>query len=319
MKVKLLILIIVQCFVIIGLFFFIYKKKLNEKPTINALSAKTISRDNQSSYTYYYELPANTELKEIITNSPYNTINYVNSDTLHELKDYPVIKEEDTYRIITLGDSFTFGLFVKTHENWTELLEKQLSEEVKCKKIEVINLGVSGYDIQYSIERFRIRGQKYNPDLVIFFLRGEDIWQLNDKMRASIEKIEKAMGNISDHGNLNAGFAWETVFKRFQNDMSEDELIKIQSTNLVELNKYYQGDLLLMALPTEQDLLVTVLENYISRNDNSTLLQLKTDLEQDSSLVFPNDGHPNQAGHTLIAGELTEYVMNNYVNCNDEI
>src|SRR5690606_19045323 len=255
------ILIIVQCCIIIGLFFLIYKKKLKEKPIINVLSTKTVNQSNQSAYTHFYELPASTTLTEIIVNSPYNTSNYVNSDTLHEEKEYSVKKDKDTYRIITLGDSFTFGLFVKTHENWTELLEKQLSEDVTCKKIEVINLGVSGYDIQYSIERFRIRGQKYNPDLVIFFLRGEDIWQINEMMW---ELVETNVKSLKEHFKVDKNaHAWNQVIKMHQDKISESEMLRLQSNNISKINEYYSGQLILMTLPSKLELLMQVLTKYV--------------------------------------------------------
>ena len=56
-------------------------------------------------------------------------------------------KNKDTFRIITLGDSFTFGMYINTKDNWTELLEDKLNSDMGCKNIsmfEVINLGVGG-------------------------------------------------------------------------------------------------------------------------------------------------------------------------------
>ena len=132
-----------------------------------------------------YSISANENLKHFYEPNP-NTIisdqpewlkekvtNIINSDSLNERYEYEINKPDSTYRIITLGDSFTYGLYVNTEENFSEILEDKLNLKLKCKdipKFEVINLGVAGYDLSYAIERFRKRGNKYNPDLVIWLI-----------------------------------------------------------------------------------------------------------------------------------------------------
>jgi lysophospholipase L1-like esterase len=98
----------------------------------------------------------------------------INKDTLNERYDYSVKKQPGVFRIMTIGDSFTYGLYTNTDRNWTELLEDKLNADLRCqksRKVEVINLAVNGYDITYTVERFLKRGIKYNPDLVIWPIR----------------------------------------------------------------------------------------------------------------------------------------------------
>jgi hypothetical protein len=52
-----------------------------------------------------------------------------NQDGLNERYDYNTTKPDGIFRIITLGDSFTFGHFVDTKDNWTERLEDLLNED----------------------------------------------------------------------------------------------------------------------------------------------------------------------------------------------
>jgi len=96
----------------------------------------------------------------------------INSDTLNDGSEYQIQKPKDTYRIMTLGDSFTFGFYVNTYDSYPETLERLLNEQPCNNKFEVLNLGLPGYDIRQSLERFKRRGSKYNPDLVIWFLVG---------------------------------------------------------------------------------------------------------------------------------------------------
>ncbi len=78
--------------------------------------------------------------------------NQINSDTLNDREYGAEFKKSDgTYRIITLGDSFTYGLYVDTYDSYPKVLESILNSRLSCKnisKFEVVNLGVYAYDIR---------------------------------------------------------------------------------------------------------------------------------------------------------------------------
>ena len=71
-------------------------------------------------------------------------------------------------RVVFLGDSFTWGIGVRTEERFTELITKQLAG------LEILNFGVSGYSpIQYYLMLNNVF--KFKPDLVvIMFCLGND-------------------------------------------------------------------------------------------------------------------------------------------------
>jgi hypothetical protein len=120
----------------------------------------------------------------------------INADSLNEEKNYSVDKSPYIFRIIALGDSYTFGIGVPTPKNWVKILERMLNQSYrsqKYKKFEVINLGVDGYDIEYSVERFRLRGIKYNPDLILWFLNDSDFPQVNEIIIPIKQKLRKEM------------------------------------------------------------------------------------------------------------------------------
>ena len=135
---------------------------------------------------YFYEPKPNTNEVDKADWFPYETIYTINSDSLNERFEYSVNKPKGTYRIITLGDSFTFGQYISTPNNYSELLEEMLNKTLRCRSInrfEVINLGVPGYDIQYSVERFKVRGQKYYPNLVLWLLQDGDFDEITELTR----------------------------------------------------------------------------------------------------------------------------------------
>ena len=78
-------------------------------------------------------------------------------------------KPDNTYRIIAVGDSTTFGAGVTYENTWPIILEKKLQNISKSKNIEVINAG-SG--IAMSLKQSKLIKEKlvgYKPDLIIAF------------------------------------------------------------------------------------------------------------------------------------------------------
>lgn len=77
-------------------------------------------------------------------------------------------RQNDTRRIVVLGDSFAWGYGVEESERFSQLLEKDLD-------VEVINAGVSGYSTDQELLWYKNEGIKYETDLVILVLTGNDV------------------------------------------------------------------------------------------------------------------------------------------------
>src|SRR6516164_467780 len=84
-----------------------------------------------------------------------------NSRGLRGSSEYPYEKPLGTLRILTFGDSFTFGDEVSDNETWSYYLEKLLPGS------EIINFGVHGYGHDQMLLYLWEEGIKYHPDLVI--------------------------------------------------------------------------------------------------------------------------------------------------------
>ena len=77
-------------------------------------------------------------------------------------------RQNDRKRILVLGDSFAWGYGVEESERFSQLIEKSLD-------VEVINAGVSGYSTDQELLWYRSEGIKYETDLVILVLAGNDV------------------------------------------------------------------------------------------------------------------------------------------------
>jgi len=77
-------------------------------------------------------------------------------------------RQSDIKRILVLGDSFAWGYGVEESERFSQLLEKDFG-------VEVINAGVSGYSTDQELLWYENEGTKYETDLVLLVVTGNDV------------------------------------------------------------------------------------------------------------------------------------------------
>ena len=109
--------------------------------------------------------------------SDYNVYVKINSAGLRD-KEFPSYKDPDIYRILALGDSFTFGIGVNSEETYPKILETLLNQtpiSSKLRKYEVMNAGVDGYGTEQEYTYLMELVTRYHPDLVIIGLYSNDI------------------------------------------------------------------------------------------------------------------------------------------------
>jgi len=93
----------------------------------------------------------------------------------HGLRDHEHtwLKPKGTYRILSLGDSFTFGMSVELKDTYLKRLEQQLRSY--HQSTEVINAGVIGYNLWQYVAYLKEKGVNYEPDLVTIGFFQDDI------------------------------------------------------------------------------------------------------------------------------------------------
>ncbi len=74
-------------------------------------------------------------------------------------------KPEGTYRIAVVGDSVTVGWNVPLEHTYPQLMEGMFREA--GENVDVMNLGVAGYNSIQEVETLRTKGLSYAPDLAI--------------------------------------------------------------------------------------------------------------------------------------------------------
>ncbi len=90
-------------------------------------------------------------------------------------------KRDDTFRIMAVGDSLTYGLGIAAEETYSRVLEKDLR---KTFQVEVLNLGICGInseEVAETVERF---APQLKPDLITYGIC------LNDFLPRSMPNVE---------------------------------------------------------------------------------------------------------------------------------
>ena len=88
----------------------------------------------------------------------------INSHGLRD-REYSLNKPPDTYRVLAIGDSITFGNKLPIEHTYPKYLESLFQD--KGHDVEVLNFGVGGYNTLQEVIRLETLGLKFSPDHVI--------------------------------------------------------------------------------------------------------------------------------------------------------
>jgi hypothetical protein len=121
----------------------------------------------------------------------FRTVVRINENGLRD-REHSYERQNDIERILVLGDSFAWGYGVEESERFSQLLEKSLD-------VEVINAGVSGYSTDQELLWYRHEGTKYETDLVLLVLAGNDV---GDNDREIVSTIYYKPRFVIEEGKL---------------------------------------------------------------------------------------------------------------------
>ncbi len=90
------------------------------------------------------------------------------------------VKRNNEFRILSLGESSTFGVGVSNDETYTALLPQLLQKRFPSRTFTALNGGVSAWSSFQSLKYLELRGLKLKPDLVLFY------HELNDYLPSTL-------------------------------------------------------------------------------------------------------------------------------------
>ena len=87
---------------------------------------------------------------------------------------------KDSYNILCVGDSYTYGVGAKAGNAYPEQLEKILGGNYPKNKFCVINAGAPGFNTSQMLKNFPGNIDKYSPDLIIIWGGIDNCWNFTD-------------------------------------------------------------------------------------------------------------------------------------------
>ncbi len=191
-------------------------------------------------------------------------------------------------------------------------MEDKLNRELKCNyynKFEVINLGVSNYDIKYVVNRMIKRGIKYNPDLVLWLIIEDDFNRINEYRIPRIRELEK-FGMINFDPKTGQYSSSIQTYKDTNELFSKEFILQYQKNALSELIQQYKGELIILSFPSLNQKYKNIIQQAIKVNANYSYYDNIPDIFEKAYLRLL-DGHPNRGGHKKIAEDIFSYLTNN--------
>jgi lysophospholipase L1-like esterase len=84
-------------------------------------------------------------------------------------------KPDGRFRVVTLGDSVAIGMGVADDETFSAQTERLLRQRFPGKDLDVVNLGVPGYDTRQEVGLLRRHVAQLKPDLVLVGFYSNDV------------------------------------------------------------------------------------------------------------------------------------------------
>ncbi len=157
---------------------------------VSALAAGVVELGFRSFYNKTYEMHFGSSAsyrldKDLIYEfEPSSYYVYQQAADMQEIRDINAFgirdddvnsKDPDVYRLMAVGDSYTYGHGVPRQQSFPNLLEQILGKNIAGRQFEVINAGVPGYNMDQEYRFFTSRLLELKPDFVILALEEKDI------------------------------------------------------------------------------------------------------------------------------------------------
>ena len=285
---------------------------------------------------HFYEWKPNQTIVHERAWLPHTITAVTNNDGLIGEINYAIEKPQGVYRIIALGDSFTEGPYVENKDTYPKQLETILNSQRPCSNIdgfEVLNFGVGGYDIEYAANRFLTRGLKYQPDLILWFLKDDDFDELTEKShervnqylarmteeeKQDITKFEK-YDQFEEEWNEPRYGLWEKIFflvrKELFKELSQEDYLAVQTEAIQAMTKSYDKPILLFTF-SDTDPRYKARMKLWSNTEASVMNYDGIPALQASVETFdPHDGHPNEKGYIKTAESIRNYLLAHHLLC----
>lgn len=197
----------------------------------------------------------------------------INSEGLRD-HEYPPEKDPKVFRVLTLGDSFTFGVGVNLDESYPKVLEALLNRRPihgGVRKYEVINAGVEGYGTTQEYIYLGELLRRFSPELVIVGLHSNDVTDVMEGIPSATSK-----------NKLKNRFYFLSYLRGLQLISYKAFGIGVNK-RLFEIYRYPYSPKLERALQMTKDYLVNIRDHSKSSGAKTLIVIIPSSIELDKS------------------------------------
>ena len=147
----------------------------------------------------------------------------------------------DSYKILCLGDSFTWGIGAGFKNSYPAQLEEILNQKNKTRKVIIYNLGVPSYNSSQTLIQLKQFLRTIKPNLIIVMVGCNDAWNFKN---AHFKGVYLKIQNNFFLTNLRISKLFNVFFERLKykfkkNNLPEEENITIDLVRFYKLNNRY--------------------------------------------------------------------------------
>ncbi len=254
---------------------------------------------------------------------------------------FDIEKSPDEFRVLMVGDSFTFGNNVNETETLPYRLQRELSQSCKDQKFLSINAGIPGSTIRGQAEMIR-RGMLLKPDTVILVFTETDVIDLANPL------WDQYRENRDTKARFPVSFLWPLVrdtsswalLSKIRNKLlsrqrHNTEESVVNDDDHAELRAVYMSELRKINLELASDgvtfVAVTYPGNFTVREqpyDDTThwamrefadlgipTVELLWPLQKafkdnvDGAYLLPVDSHPSRLGYQVAASAIAQRML----------
>lgn len=283
----------------------------------------------------YWKLKPNQDSYTKIGHKP----SHINSHSTRG-PDFQTRKPVHTIRILSLGDSRTYGWGLADNETYSYRLQVLLQNYVpKDEQVEVINAGVDAWSYPQMEVYFRDIGLNYQPDVVV--LAGANLWtQFTDHNSPAfvrkfmwIVRLKNFLRHFAIYDYL-VEVKLQKFYQRYKSKFvpinpNQDPMFKAEQQkdpyalfrssieDLCELAQKNSVKPVLLYLPQASDLDTTnppifVVMREVHVQSGAALVDMTPDVKPEGKALYldADPVHFNVRGNELIAGQLFETITN---------
>lgn len=244
---------------------------------------------------------------------------------------YDFTKPDNTLRIYSLGDSFTFGLYLDDEsKTYPEIIERKLPKLLK-KKVEVINASYPGFTIDQMRNRYETDGRKYDPDIITVGINYDEAnlkqgsyYDANSNVPETIKKSRWYQATIGNYFRMKAEKEYREYILGIYSNKNPEEWKQFEEKLITFSNvvKKDEKKLILIIFPQIYPADPNRDYDFYPYNDAyaefgrqynvgivDSLQKVLAVSNKSVLIVNASDSHPTYKMHALTAEALIEYLL----------